>query len=121
MATATEAATARPTKIIVAVGTYDGVLAGWEWTKDTQKFEIAFATPVHDGSVRSLSIAQGNDMEQPGAFLSTGYDEVLRTHDFAKRLTSAGEIRTPSDLGTPVCAAFCPPMVLPPPPPQMTI
>ena len=101
-----------PTKVIVAVGTYDGVLAGWEWNETSGKFQIAFATPVHDGSVRSLSIAQNVKADQPGAFLSCGYDEVMRTHDFAKRMTSSGEIRTPSDLGTPVCAAFCPPLVL---------
>ena len=102
-----------PTKVIVAVGTYDGVLAGWEWKNDERsKFEISFATPVHDGSVRSLSIAQNAQLDQPGALLSCGYDEVLRTHNFSKRMTSSGEIRTPSDLGTPVCAAFAPPLVL---------
>eukprot|EP00977_Amphora_coffeiformis_P010141 scaffold2363_cov159-Amphora_coffeaeformis.AAC.3 len=102
-----------PTKVIVAVGTYDGVLAGWEWKNDERsKFEISFATPVHDGSVRSLSIAQNVQLDQPGALLSCGYDEVLRTHNFSKRMTSSGEIRTPSDLGTPVCAAFAPPLVL---------
>ena len=102
-----------PTKVIVAVGTYDGVLAGWEWKNDERsKFEISFATPVHDGSVRSLSIAQNAQPNQPGALLSCGYDEVLKTHDFSKRMTSAGEIRTPSDLGTPVCAAFAPPLCL---------
>ena len=104
---------AAPTKVIVAVGTYDGVLAGWEWTASTEKFQIAFATPVHDGSVRAVSLAQAADASQPGALVSCGYDEVMRTHDFSKRLTSSGEIRTPSDLGTPVCVAFAPPLTVP--------
>lgn len=33
----------------------------------------------------------------------------MRTHDFAKPLTGSGEIRTPIDLGTPVCVGFAPP------------
>jgi hypothetical protein len=103
---------ATPAQVVVAVGTYDGVLAGWEWTPKKPKFAISFATPVHEGSVRSVSIAQSNAAgpPQPGSLLSCGYDEVLRTHDFSKRLTCSGEIQTPADLGTPVCAAFAPPL-----------
>jgi WD domain, G-beta repeat len=139
-------------KVIVAAGTYDGVLAGWELdgkNKKSNKFKILFASPEHEGSVRSLSIASrggggqhsanvqhakkkkkmnhqndGDDDEDdeksskniatlfPGSLLSCGYDEILRTHDFSKHLTSSGEVRTPSDFGTPTCCAFAPPMIL---------
>mmetsp|Transcript_8474 Transcript_8474/g.11163 ORF Transcript_8474/g.11163 Transcript_8474/m.11163 type:complete len:498 (+) Transcript_8474:99-1592(+) len=120
-------------KVVVAVGTYDGVLAGWELNaNEKKKFKIAFATPVHEGSVRSIVMAQRHteqhssskdeipssgdttsfDQQQPGSLLSCGYDEVLRTHDFTKRLNSSGEVRTPAEFGTPVCSAFAPPMCL---------
>ncbi|KAL7571728.1 hypothetical protein ACA910_002827 [Epithemia clementina (nom. ined.)] len=117
-------------KLIVALGSYDGVLAGWEMDHEVKKFKIVFATPVHEGSVRSITMAQPHDSESskiitegdegtikhakrmPGTLLSCGYDEVLRTHDFAKRLNSAGEVRTPAEFGTPVCSAFAPPMLV---------
>lgn len=86
--------------LTVAVGTYDGVLAGWDY-KD--QFEISFATPVHGGSIRGLALASN------GVLLSCGYDEYLQTHDFKRQLTSSGQIRTPSDMGTPVAAMFGPP------------
>jgi WD40 repeat protein len=111
-----------PSKVIVTVGTYDGVLAGWEWkqnnnnnNKKNQKLEISFAAPVHGGSVRSLCFASAaatgphQDKGVPGSLLSTGYDETLKTHDWHRRLTSSGEVRTPTDFGTPVCASFAPP------------
>lgn len=128
-------------QLIVAAGTYDGVIAGWDFnyrstendtaakvddtmtgigdnqpniTTRTQpakvrqdKFQISFATPVHGGSVRGMAIASATG--KPGVVVSCGYDEVLKTHDLCKRLTSTGEIRTPSDLGTPVCVAYAPP------------
>lgn len=55
------------------------------------------------------SKAMSADVLQPGSLLSTGYDETLKTHDWTKRLTSAGEVRTPADFGTPVVSAFAPP------------
>jgi protein MAK11 len=97
-----------PSKIVIAAGTYDGVLAGWELDVN-RKLVISFASPVHDGSLRSLSMSNNIDSPAPGALLSCGYDEMLRTHDFSKRLTSSGEVRTPADLGTPVCSSFAPP------------
>lgn len=97
-----------PPGLVIAAGTYDGVLAGWEFTKN-DKLELTFATAVHEGSIRSLSIAASAQPDQPGSLLSCGYDEALRTHDWSKRLTSSGEIRTPSDFGTPVCSSFAPP------------
>jgi len=123
-----------PSKVIVTVGTYDGVLAGWELksvaaddstkngkkkhhltTNTKKKLEISFATPVHGGSVRSLSLAAaapstaGGSTTTPGSLLSSGYDEMLRTHDWHKRMTCSGEVRTPADMGTPVCSSFAPP------------
>lgn len=112
--------------LVIAAGTYDGVLAGWEFqttlskTNDNDEFtndeehsqphlSLTFATAVHDGSIRSLTIAGSVKEDEPGPLLSCGYDESLKTHDWHKRLTSSGEIRTPSDLGTPVCSAFAPP------------
>jgi WD40 repeat protein len=94
--------------LVIAAGTYDGVLAGWE-LKKKKGLELTFATAVHAGSIRSLSIATSPNSDEPGSLLSCGYDEALRTHDWHKRLTSSGEIRTPSDFGTPVCSSFAPP------------
>ena len=124
--------------------------------QNNRKFKIVFATPAHEGSVRSITIAQphadhggatvagqmksgkkesceeqqskDNKQQTPGSLLSCGYDEVLQNHDFAKRLNSLGEVRTPTEFGTPVCAVFAPPMRLnsrtrnglAPPPPGTT-
>jgi len=137
--------TGLPAKVILAAGTYDGALAGYEIqlrgnnnnTNDeddessdnevdddkSNKLHIVFASPVHGGSVRSLTMSRtsannNNNTTKDGAtssssssclLLSTGYDEMLQTHDFGKRLTSSGQVRTPADFGTPVCSAFAPP------------
>jgi WD40 repeat protein len=103
-----------PSKIIIACGTYEGVLAGWDMSGADGTLKLAFATPVHGGSVRSLAIAgrTGNtSAATPGSLLSCGYDEVLRTHDLHKRMTCSGEVRIPADFafGTPVCSSFAPP------------
>ncbi|KAL3918073.1 MAG: hypothetical protein SGILL_004412, partial [Bacillariaceae sp.] len=106
--------------LVIAAGTYDGVLAGWEFQRSStttaagnddkpKSLALTFATAVHDGSIRSLCIAGNAKATEPGPLLSSGYDESLKTHDWHKRLTSSGEIRTPSDFGTPVCSAFAPP------------
>ena len=122
-----------PAKVILAAGTYDGVLAGYEIhlvpgkgvpdndeedsslegdkndpnEAKNNKLQIVFASPVHNGSVRSLTTSRSNN--HSCLLLSTGYDEMLQTHDFGKGLTSSGQVRTPSDFGTPVCSAFAPP------------
>ena len=107
--------------LVIAAGTYDGVLAGWEFTdqpkskgkKNTGKnvrLTLTFATTVHEGSVRSLCMAgNANNESEPGTLLSSGYDETLKTHDWHKRQTSSGEVRTPDGFGTPICSAFAPP------------
>jgi WD40 repeat protein len=111
----------RKSGLVIAVGTYDGVLAGWEFQpKDdgtekgnNDKLSLTFATAVHDGSIRSLCMAgsatQADRINRPGNLLSTGYDETLKTHDWIKRMASSGEVRTPSNFGTPVVSAFAPP------------
>ena len=132
-----------PAKVILAAGTYDGVLAGYELklydkknasrdeddashddddddddgNQPNNKLKIVFASPVHGGSVRSLTMSSHSNQSDDSSscssssclLLSTGYDEMLKTHDFGKRLTSSGEVRTPADFGTPVCSAFAPP------------
>jgi protein MAK11 len=104
-----------PFQATVAVGTYDGVLAGWE-IGGGANFRIAFASPTHGGSIRSLAMAAAaataTDRKKtmaPGSLISCGYDEMIHTHDCSKRLTSSGQVRTPADFGTPVCSSFAPP------------
>eukprot|EP00934_Nitzschia_sp_Nitz4_P002433 Nitzschia sp. Nitz4//scaffold58_size112336//74124//75497//NITZ4_004042-RA/size112336-processed-gene-0.91-mRNA-1//-1//CDS//3329555016//2428//frame0 len=100
----------RSSGLVIAAGTYDGVLAGWELAekKKSGGLQLVFATAVHTGSIRSLGIATSPNKQDPGSLLSCGYDETLRTHDWHKRLTGSGEIRTPADFGTPTCSAFAP-------------
>jgi WD40 repeat protein len=98
----------RSSGLVIAAGTYDGVLAGWEFKE--KGLDLTFATAVHTGSIRSLSITSSPNGDEPGSLLSCGYDETLKTHDWHKRLTSSGEIRTPSDFGTPVCSSYAPPL-----------
>lgn len=101
---------ALPPRLVIVIGTYDGVLGGWEKQYDGS-LKLTLATSVHQGSLRSLSMAAAgpNKNEYPGTLLSCGYDEMLKTHDWSKRLNSSGEVRTPSDFGTPVCSSFAPP------------
>lgn len=101
--------------LVIAAGTYDGVLAGWEFEEKAKgkgkarPLTMSFATAVHEGSIRSLCMAGNPNKNEPGALLSCGYDEALRTHDWSKRQTSSGEVRTPSGFGTPICSSFAPP------------
>ncbi len=127
-----------PSRLVVVAGTYDGVLAGWDTNvkKDDGKqgemksprheslldvlnpkrddegsfLKMNFAMAVHDGSVRALSIASSNKNDQlvPDAMISCGYDEYINTFSLSK-LSQSGELKTPSDLGTPTCSSFAPP------------
>ena len=101
-----------PSLVIVA-GTYDGILAGWETQDHGHSLELTFATPIHQGSIRSLSLAAPSSPNKPGTILSCGYDEELKTHDWSKKLHSSGQVRTPADFGTPTCSAFAPPTTAP--------
>mmetsp|Transcript_6698 Transcript_6698/g.9568 ORF Transcript_6698/g.9568 Transcript_6698/m.9568 type:complete len:498 (+) Transcript_6698:128-1621(+) len=114
-----------PSQLVIAAGTYDGILAGWELThnkpskkagkqqkssgRSSSSLELTFATPVHEGSLRCLSLASSTEIGEPGSLLSCGYDEMLRTHDWHKHKTSIGEVRTPADFGTPTASSFAPP------------
>jgi protein MAK11 len=104
-----------PSRLVICVGTYEGVLAGWESSSaasdDDGGLKLTFATPVHEGSVRSLCLACSNDITSdfPGTLVSCGYDEMLKTHDWKKHINSSGEVRTPADFGTPTCSSFAPP------------
>lgn len=101
-----------PARLVIVVGTYDGVLGGWEKQLDGS-LKLTLATAVHQGSMRSLAMAASPSDEIPGTLLSCGYDETMKTHDWVKRLNSSGEVRTPSDFGTPVCSSFAPPNTAP--------
>lgn len=95
--------------------------------------KMNFAMAVHDGSVRSLSIASAekrnhtqksskrkkdsdddeddktnNKNLAPDSLISCGFDESINIFSLVKKLQS-GELKTPSDLGTPTCSSFAPP------------
>jgi len=128
-----------PNRLIIVAGTYDGVLAGWDNvaaekasndTNDNEEKETAtdemrkqslvdensssylkmnFAMSVHEGSVRSLSIASSQqEPQEPNILVSTGYDDTIGVFSLTKQKQS-GEFKTPSNLGTPTCSDFAPP------------
>lgn len=102
--------TSSDSSLVIVAGTYDGVLAGWETREhDGHSLQLTFATPIHQGSIRCLSIAASTIPNKPGTLLSCGYDEELKTHDFTKKLHSSGQVKTPADFGTPTCCSFAPP------------
>ncbi len=100
--------------------------------RDEDSFlKMNFAMAVHDGSVRSLSIASAlqrspqqknknkrNDSSTdnitnssnlvPDALISCGYDESVNIFSLSKQRQS-GELKTPSNLETPTCSSFAPP------------
>lgn len=122
-------------QVVVVAGTYDGVLAGWEYNGankeeaddnegDRIQLKIRFASPIHNGSVRCLALnttrspstaadkkskVRGEMLMSPGMLVSVGFDDVIKLHDFRRHQTSRGEIRTPSEWGTPIVAALAPP------------
>jgi len=92
---------------------------------DTSFLKMNFAMAVHDGSVRSLCIAsaeksntkhkrkqsseeKGENELVPDTLISAGYDESLAIFALKKHIQS-GELKTPSNLGTPTCSSFAPP------------
>jgi protein MAK11 len=108
-------------------------------TKDDNAYlQMNFAMVVHEGSVRCLSIAPAQNqsigktnhektqMEDekecsshhdhpivPGTLLSGGFDETLAIFSLTK-YAQIGELKTPSNLGTPSCSSFAPPGELSP-------
>ena len=62
---------------------------------------------------RSDSVDSSNQQEEdiiplPGSLLSGGYDETINVFNLQKH-NQVGELKTPSDLGSPLCCAFAPP------------
>jgi WD40 repeat protein len=143
-----------PFRVLLAVGTYDGGVASYEMELDISqdaavstnnnkgKLQMIFASPIHQGSVRSLMVAATNSnisssnnkntreeskrsklgqsehdsqVEPPTAplpsfiLVSSGYDEMIKIHDYRKHTTCNGEIRLPTQYGTPNCSSFAPP------------
>ncbi|KAL3787361.1 hypothetical protein HJC23_004386 [Cyclotella cryptica] len=45
---------------------------------------------------------------EPGALLSGGFDETINVFNLQKH-AQAGELKTPNDLGSPLCCSFAPP------------
>jgi protein MAK11 len=101
---------------------------------DDAYLHMTFAMVVHEGSVRCLSLASApnqntdkdsHDKKQvvqdkediaehnqhpviPGTLLSGGFDESLAMFSL-KKYAQIGELKTPSNLGTPSCSSFAPP------------
>ena len=59
-------------------------------------------------SVDSSTQQQEEDIPLPGSLLSGGYDETINVFNLQKH-NQVGELKTPSDLGSPLCCAFAPP------------
>jgi len=59
-------------------------------------------------SVDSSNQQQEEDVPLPGSLLSGGYDETINVFNLQKH-NQVGELKTPSDLGSPLCCAFAPP------------
>lgn len=128
-----------PSRLIIIAGTYDGVLAGWDTVSHAREadahdvdlkllrkndgvhLKLSFAMAAHEGSVRCLDVgsaAVGGDgkkrsrddgeMHEPGSLLSGGFDETINIFNLQKH-TQAGELKTPNDLGSPLCCSFAPP------------
>ena len=141
-----------PVKVLLAVGTYDGGVASYEMELDVStspgstvtnshanaKLQMIFASPIHQGSVRSLMVAATNSNSSSSnntnqgktnkktkqddtipvtehamlpsfILVSCGYDEMIKIHDYRKHTTCNGEIRLPTQYGTPNCSSFAPP------------
>ncbi|KAL9189399.1 hypothetical protein ACHAXT_009074 [Thalassiosira profunda] len=99
---------------------------------DGRFLKLSFAMAAHEGSVRCLdaagaaaTVATGGGGKgkkrarsdsvdsspaapEPGMMLSGGYDETLNVFSLQKH-AQIGELKTPSDLGSPLCCSFAPP------------
>ena len=80
---------------------------------DGKYLKLIFAMAAHEGSVRCLDIASagaaGAGVEpSPKTLLSGGYDETINVYNLIKR-SQEGELKTPNDLGSPLCCSFAPP------------
>lgn len=83
---------------------------------DGKYLKLIFAMAAHEGSVRCLDIAGGGATATAGGggdpfpktLLSGGYDETINVYNLYKR-SQEGELKTPNDLGSPLCCSFAPP------------
>lgn len=100
---------------------------------DGKHLKLSFAMAAHEGSVRCLDVAsaavppsganggkkrprsdnehearQTMPLHEPGALLSGGFDETINVFHLQKH-AQAGELKTPNDLGSPLCCSFAPP------------
>lgn len=87
---------------------------------DGKYLKLTFAMAAHEGSVRCLDIAGGAPSAPhvaaacgggkpfPKTLLSGGYDETINVYNLFKR-SQEGELKTPNDLGSPLCCSFAPP------------
>jgi len=96
--------------------------------------KMNFAMAVHDGSVRTISMSSAHDHGHnhknskeektnrpsddskksksntciPGTLLSAGFDDNIAIFSLTKH-TQNGDLKTPSNMGTPTCSGFAPP------------
>lgn len=106
---------------------------------DGVHLKLSFAMAAHEGSVRCLDIGsaaalggtskaisadqssgakkrqrhedtkdRSSQLAEPGVLLSGGFDETINVFNLQKH-TQAGELKTPNDLGSPLCCSFAPP------------
>ncbi|GMI04893.1 hypothetical protein TrLO_g15132 [Triparma laevis f. longispina] len=121
-----------PHRFIISVGSYDGVVAGWDSSKNPKlpqnlspksretknlsptrdlpptpsstPLPLSFAISNHEGSVRVVSSNQ-TKTGKPGLMFSCGIDGALRLYDIELSV-EIGETRLPSDVGTCTCGAW---------------
>ncbi|GMH84076.1 hypothetical protein TrVE_jg11167 [Triparma verrucosa] len=123
---------ALPNRFIISVGSYDGVVAGWDSSKNPKlpgnlspksrevknlsptrdlpptpsstPLPLSFAISNHEGSVRVVQTLH-NKSGKPGLMFSCGIDSALRLYDLDLSV-EIGETRLPSDVGTCTCGAW---------------
>ena len=89
---------------------------------DGVHLKLSFAMAAHEASVRCLDIGSAaapsskddakrprdDIVHEPGALMSGGFDETINIFNLQKH-SQAGELKTPHDLGSPLCCSFAPP------------
>lgn len=110
-------------------------------TNDNNQLQLLFASPIHTGSVRSLAVTTVPKLSSKNhhnnnnrtnthnsktnetttttttnnnlIVISTGYDEMIKVHDYYHSMINCGLIRIPPSMiyGTPTCSSFIPPNI----------